>query len=40
LSNGEPTFSKEPYKLFINGEVDETATWSIYPTGSTDKFIG
>lgn len=40
LSNGEPTFSKEPYKLFINGEIDETATWSIYPTGSTDKFIG
>lgn len=40
LSNGEPTFSKEPYKLFINGGVDETATWSIYPTGSTDKFIG
>lgn len=40
LSNGEPTFSKEPYKLFINGEVDETAAWSIYPTGSTDKFIG
>ena len=40
LSNGEPTFSKEPYKLFINGEVDETAAWSVYPTGSTDKFIG
>lgn len=40
LSNGEPTFSKEPYKLFINSGVDETATWSIYPTGSTDKFIG
>lgn len=40
LSNGEPTFSKEPYKLFVNGKVDETATWSIYPTGSTDKFIG
>ena len=40
LSNGEPTFSKEPYKLFIDGEVDNTVTWSIYPTGSTDKFIG
>lgn len=40
LSNGEPTFSKEPYKLFIDGEVDDTVTWSIYPTGSTDKFIG
>lgn len=40
LSNGEPAFSKEPYKLFIDGEVDETATWSIYPTGSIDKFIG
>ena len=40
LSNGEPIFSKESYKLFINGGVDETATWSIYPTGSTDKFIG
>ncbi len=40
LSNGEPTFSKEPYKLFINSGVDETAAWSIYPTGSTDKFIG
>lgn len=40
LSNGEPTFSKEPYKLFENGEVDNNATWSIYPTGSTDKFIG
>lgn len=40
LSNGEPTFSKEPYKLFIDGEVDETAIWSIYPTESTDKFIG
>lgn len=40
LSNGEPTFSKEPYKLFKNGEVDNNATWSIYPTGSTDKFIG
>lgn len=40
LSNGEPIFSKEPYKLFINGKVDENATWIIYPTGSTDKFIG
>lgn len=40
LSNGEPTFSKEPYKLFVNGEVDNDATWSIYPTESTDKFIG
>lgn len=40
LSNGEPTFSKEPYKLFVNGEVDKTAIWSIYPTESTDKFIG
>lgn len=40
LSNGEPVFSKEPYKLFVNGKVDETATWSIYPTGSTDEFIG
>lgn len=40
LSNGEPTFSKEPYKLFENGKVDDTATWSIYPTGSIDKFIG
>ena len=40
LSNGEPTFSKEPYKLFKNGEVDNNATWSIYSTGSTDKFIG
>lgn len=40
LSNGEPIFSKEPYKLFVNGKVDETATWSIYPTGSTDEFIG
>ena len=40
LSNGEPTFSKEPYKLFVNGKVDNDATWSIYPTESTDKFIG
>lgn len=40
LSNGEPTFSKEPYKLFINGEVDETATWSIYSSNSNDAFIG
>lgn len=40
LSNGEPIFSKEPYKLFVDGKVDDTATWSIYPTGSTDKFIG
>lgn len=40
LSNGEPTFSKEPYKLFINGEVDETATWSIYSSNSDDAFIG
>lgn len=40
LSNGEPIFSKEPYKLFVNGKADETATWSIYPTGSTDEFIG
>jgi hypothetical protein len=40
LSNGEPVFSKEPYKLFENGKVDNNATWSIYPTGSTDKFIG
>lgn len=40
LSNGEPTFSKEPYKLFIDGEVDKTVIWSIYPTESTDKFIG
>lgn len=40
LSNGEPTFSKEPYKLFVNGEVDNDTTWSIYPTESTDKFIG
>lgn len=40
LSNGEPTFSKEPYKLFVNGKVDNDATWSIYPIESTDKFIG
>ena len=40
LSNGEPIFSKEPYKLFVDGKVDENATWSIYPIGSTDKFIG
>lgn len=40
LSNGEPVFSKEPYKLFENGKVDNNATWSIYPTESTDKFIG
>ena len=40
LSNGEPTFSKEPYKLFINGEVDETTTWSIYSSNSDDVFIG
>lgn len=40
LSNGEPIFSKEPYKLFVNGEVNNNATWDIYPTGSTDKFIG
>ena len=40
LSNGEPVFSKEPYKLFENGKVDNNATWSIYPIGSTDKFIG
>ena len=40
LSNGEPTFSKEPYKLFINGEVDETAAWSIYSSNSDDAFIG
>lgn len=40
LSNGEPTFSKEPYKLFINGKVDETATWSIYSSNSNDAFIG
>lgn len=40
LSNGEPIFSKEPYKLFVDGKVDEIATWSIYPTGSTDEFIG
>lgn len=40
LSNGEPTFSKEPYKLFVNGEVDEIATWSIYSSNSKDAFIG
>lgn len=40
LSNGEPVFSKEPYKLFENGKVDNNATWSIYPTESIDKFIG
>lgn len=40
LSNGEPTFSKEPYKLFVNGEVDEIATWSIYSSNSNDAFIG
>lgn len=40
LSNGEPTFSKEPYKLFINGGVDKTATWSIYSSNSNDAFIG
>lgn len=45
LSNGEPTFSKEPYKLFTNGEVDKTATWNIYyiPNNSnysTDPFVG
>lgn len=40
LSNGEPIFSKEPYKLFVDGKVDENAIWSIYPIGSTDKFIG
>ena len=40
LSNGEPTFSKEPYKLFVNSEVDEIATWSIYSSNSNDAFIG
>lgn len=45
LSNGEPTFSKEPYKLFINGKVDNNATWSIYYTSnlsqySADPFVG
>lgn len=44
LSNGEPTFSKEPYKLFVNGEVDNNATWDIYyiPNNSnpTDPFVG
>lgn len=45
LSNGEPTFSKEPYKLFVNGEVDETATWSIYYISNNseypiDPFVG
>mgnify|MGYP004687180431 FL=1 len=40
LSNGEPIFSKEPYKLFENVEVNNNTTWDIYPTGSTDKFIG
>lgn len=40
LSNGEPTFSKEPYKLFIDGKIDETMTWSIYSSNSDDAFIG
>lgn len=40
LSNGEPTFSKEPYKLFIDGKIDETVTWSIYSSNSDDAFIG
>lgn len=41
LSNGEPTFSKEPYKLFVNGEkIDENVTWDTYSNDSSDKFIG
>lgn len=40
LSNGEPTFSKEPYKLFIDRKIDETVTWSIYSSNSDDAFIG
>lgn len=40
LSNGEPTFSKEPYKLFIDEKIDETVTWSIYSSNSDDAFIG
>lgn len=40
LSNGEPTFSKEPYKLFIDRKVDEITTWSIYSSNSDDAFIG
>lgn len=45
LSNGEPIFSKEPYKLFVDGKVDKTAIWSIYYTSnssqySTDPFVG
>lgn len=40
LSNGEPTFSKEPYKLFIDRKIDETVTWSIYSSNFDDAFIG
>lgn len=40
LSNGEPTFSKEPYKLFIDKKIDEIVTWSIYSSNFDDAFIG
>lgn len=40
LSNGEPTFSKEPYRLFIDRKIDETVTWSIYSSNFDDAFIG
>lgn len=40
LSNGEPTFSKEPYKLFIDRKIDEIVTWSIYSSNFDDAFIG
>lgn len=40
LSNGEPTFSKEPYKLFIDRKIDETVIWSIYSSNFDDAFIG
>jgi len=41
LSNGEPTFSKEPYKLFVNGEeIDENVIWNTYSNNSSDEFIG
>lgn len=41
LSNGEPTFSKEPYRLFVNGEeIDENVIWNTYSNDSSDEFIG
>lgn len=40
LSDGSPTFNKEPYVLYQNGEEVKDVVWSIIPTLNNATFIG